>query len=93
MHTLTTLSVLWIIALAVFVALMVYRAHLTQHETDELFLDDAADQSFRKEEHDEIVRRVNFLQPFCQGTGGLTALLTVAILGLQIAQALPYVHF
>ena len=93
MQALTLMSILWIITIAAFIALMVYRGHLTQHETDELFLADAADDSFRKHEHDEIVAKVNFIQPFCQGTGGAAVLITVAIIGVAIAQNIKYVHF
>jgi len=93
MQATNVMFVLWFIAIAAFTALMVYRGHLTQHETDELFLDDAADDSFRKQEHDEIVRRVNFIQPFCQGTGGAAALITMAIMGVEVVRAIPYIHF
>ncbi|MDE1154962.1 MAG: hypothetical protein PW735_04430 [Acidobacteriaceae bacterium] len=88
-----TLTILWLVAFAIFVLAMVYRAQLTQHETDELFLDDNADELPRKQEHDEIVRRVNFIHPFCQGAGGVTAVLSITLLGMEIAKVLPYVHF
>ncbi|MDE1162798.1 MAG: hypothetical protein PW792_12735 [Acidobacteriaceae bacterium] len=93
MQTMTVFTILWCAALAAFVAAMVYRAHLTQHETDELFLDDNADHSFRKQEHDDIVRRVNFIQPFCQGAGVVTGALTMLLVGVEVVRALPYVHF
>jgi hypothetical protein len=84
MPTLAIMSVLWIAVVAAFVALMVYRGHLTQHETDELFLSDAVDDSNRKREHDDIVRRVNRIQPYCKGVGGAAALITVAIIGVEV---------
>lgn len=93
MQATSIMFALWIIAIVAFVALMVYRGHLTQHETDELFLDDNADDSFRKQEHDEIVRRVNFIQPFCQGTGGAVAAITIFLMGVEVVRALPYIHF
>lgn len=93
MHAYDVISILWAIALTAFVALMVYRGHLTQHEEPELFLDDNADMLLRKKEHDRIVRRVQLIQPYCKSTGGLTAALTVLILGVEVARALPYVHF
>ena len=92
MQAFSAVTVLWAIALMAFVALMVYRGHLTQHEEQELFLDDNADGSARKQEHDQIVRRVNAVEPMCKVAGGATALLTVLLLGVQVVNALPYVH-
>jgi len=77
----------WAILTAGFVALMVYRGHLTQHETDELFLSDNANHN-NVEEHDEIVRRVNRLQPLLKGFGGAAALSTIALVGVYILGAL-----
>lgn len=84
MQTLAIMSVLWAIVVVAFIALMVYRGHLTQHEADELFLSDADDHSYRHTEHDDIVRRVNRIQPYCKGVGGIAVLLTVAIIGVEI---------
>jgi hypothetical protein len=93
MNTLTIMFFLWGLAATGFTAVMVYRAILTQHETDQLFLgrDELVD--FNHAEHDEIVRRVNRLRPFYQGFGGAAALITVAIVSVYVAQALPYVRF
>ena len=77
----------WAILTAGFVVLMVYRGHLTQHETDELFLSDNANHN-NEEEHDEIVRRVNRLQPLLKGFGGAAALSTIALVGVYILGAL-----
>lgn len=92
MQAFSAVTVLWAIALMAFVALMVYRGHLTQHEEPELFLDDNADDLPRKLEHDSIVRRVKAIEPICKAAGGATALLTVLLLGVQVVNALPYVH-
>lgn len=93
MQLLGLISSIWLLLLAAFVALMVYRGHLTRRETGELFLDDTSDLLFRKAEHDLVLRRVDKIHPFCQGAGGATAALTIAMLGVAVAQALPYVHF
>lgn len=93
MQPLTVMFTLWAIAAAGFTLLMVYRAHLTQHETDQLFLNENEEVDFNHAEHDDIVRRVNLLQPFCTGFGGAAALMTVAIVGTFVYQALPYVKF
>jgi hypothetical protein len=92
MNAMQILLTLWGLAVAAFTAVMVYRATLTQHETDELFLSENGDH-FREDEHDDIVRRVNNLRPLVTGFGGAAALMTVAIIGMVLVQALPYVKF
>ena len=93
MQTLSVIAYLWLLALAAFVGLLVYRAQLTRRETAQLFLDDNADDSMSKREHESILRRVHSLNPFVTTTGGATAVLTVAMIGVELAHALPYVHF
>ena len=93
MHVLELTSVLWLVALAAFTGLMVTRGYLTNHEIPELFLDDNAEGSFRKQSHDSVVRAVNKIHPYCKSAAGVTAALTVVMLGTAVAQALPFVHF
>ena len=93
MHALPLMFVLWAIFTAGFTGVMVYRAHLTQHETDQLFLNDTECADCHHQEHDAIVRRVDRLRPYCQGLGGAAALMTVAILGVFVAEALPNLQF
>ena len=90
MNALPIMIAIWAVVVTAFVCLMVYRGHLTQHETDQLFLSENAP-SFEQEEHNNIIRRVNFIQPFCKGFGGAAVLLTVAIVGIYVASLLPYV--
>jgi hypothetical protein len=81
------MSVLWVVSVLAFAALMVYRAHLTNQETDELFLSDAEDHtSSRHQEHDLVVNRVARIRPWCQGAGGAAALFTVGIMGVYVAR-------
>jgi hypothetical protein len=89
MDALPILITIWAVVVAVFVCLMVYRGHLTQHETDQLFLSDST-AGFEQAEHEAIVKRVNFIQPFCQGFGGIAALLTLVIVGIYVFRLLPY---
>jgi len=91
MHALPLMLAVWGFSVTGFIALMVYRGHLTRHETDQLFLSESAP-ALEQEEHDDIVRRVNFIQPFCQGLGGIAALATVLIIGLYVVQNLSYFH-
>jgi hypothetical protein len=92
MNTLPVMFVVWGVVVAAFVCLMIYRGTLTQHETDQLFLSESAP-AFEQEEHEDIVRRVNFIQPFCKGLGGAAALLTVLIVGIYVVRLIPYVKF
>jgi len=92
MHAFSVVTFLWTIALMAFVALMIYRGHLTQHEEPELFLGDHADELARKQQHDLVVQRVTRIEPLCKLAGGATAALTVLLLGAQVVNALPYVH-
>jgi len=85
MNTLHIVAIIWGICATVFVGLMVYRGTLTQHETDQLFLSETA-LPIVQEENEEIIRRVNFIQPFCAGAGGIAALMTVLVFGIWVAQ-------
>jgi hypothetical protein len=85
MNTLHIVAVIWGICVTAFVGLMVYRGTLTQHETDQLFLSETA-LPMAQEENEEIIRRVNYIQPFCAGVGGVAALMTVLVFGVWVAQ-------
>ena len=91
MQTLTVVSILWVVSVAAFIALMAYRAHLTNNETDELFLDSEGD-STRKTEHDVLVNRVHRIQPYCKGAGGAAVLMTVAIVGIEAAHVVAMIQ-
>jgi hypothetical protein len=93
MHTLPILISLWGAAVIGFIAVMIYRATLTQHETDQLFLMDDSTESLSHKEHDEIVARVNKLRPYYQGLGGAVVLMTVLVVGVYCVQELPSLHF
>ena len=87
MSTLAIMLSIWGVIVVAFIALMVYRGHLTQYETDQLFLNETAP-SHVHEENDAIIRRVQMIQPICTGVGSLAALMTVAIIGVWLAQAM-----
>lgn len=91
MNTLHIVAIVWGICVTAFVGLMVYRATLTQHETDQLFLSETA-LPIQQEENEEIIRRVNYIQPFCAGAGGVAALATVLLVGIWIAQLVAQSH-
>jgi len=94
MHVLPILIVLWGAAVIGFIAVMIYRATLTQHETDQLFLgDDSTHVSMGHKEHDEIVARVDKLRPYYQGLGGAAVVMTVLVVAVFIIQELPNLKF
>ena len=87
MTTLTVLIVIWAVMLIAFIALLIYRGHLTEHETDQLYLTEEVPSPMHLE-NDAIVRRVKMIQPICTGVGSLTVLMTLAIAGLWVVQKL-----
>ncbi len=94
MHVLPILIALWGASVIGFIAVMIYRATLTQHETDQLFLgDDSAHVSMGHKEHDDIVARVEKLRPYYQGLGGAAVLMTVLVVGFYAMEVLPNMHF
>jgi hypothetical protein len=94
MHVLPILILLWGASVIGFIAVMIYRATLTQHETDQLFLgDDSSHVSMGHQEHDAIVARVDRLRPYYQGLGGAAVLMTVVVVGVYIIEQLPSLNF
>jgi preprotein translocase subunit SecG len=87
MTTLSIMLSLWATVVVAFIALMIYRANLTNHEADQLFLNEDVPSSTHQEQ-DAIVRRVNTLGPICKGVGGLAVLMTFAVAGIWFAQTL-----
>jgi hypothetical protein len=88
MNTLSVLTLVWSIVAAAFVALMVYRANLANHETDQLFLNDEETVSSNHKENDRIVHLLNVLSPICKGVGGATVILSFAIAGIWLSHIL-----
>ncbi len=93
MDALQIMIAFWSLLVIVFIGLMIYRAHLTHYETDHLFLNEESGPSSLHRENDEIIRRVNFIQPICKGVGGVTVLMTLLIIGVYAAEVIPTMHF
>jgi hypothetical protein len=91
MTTLTLMIAVWGLVVLAFIALMFYRAHLEQHETDQLFLNEN-EPSYVHKEQDDILRRMKILLPICKGVGGAAALLTFVIIGTWVMQTLSTAH-
>jgi hypothetical protein len=91
MNALTISLSLWGLAVTAFVALMVYRGYLSQHETDQLFLSEAVP-SAGHQENDEIIRRTNSIEPICRGVGGAAILMTLVVAGVWLSERLAATH-
>jgi hypothetical protein len=92
MDAMPVMLAIWGVVVAAFVGLMIYRGQLSRNETDQLFLSENTPE-FEREEQETVQRRVRFVQPLCNGIGGLAALLTVAVVGIYVARLLPYMKF
>jgi hypothetical protein len=62
-----------------FLALLAYRGQITRYEEDQLFLNDNNTQE--QKEQNEIVRKVDRLRPIVRAVGGVTGLMTAAVVG------------
>ena len=92
MDALPVTFIAWGFVVAAFICLMIYRGHLSRQETDQLFLSESTP-DFEREENESVIRRVRFIQPLCNGVGGVAALLTVTLVGIYVVRLLPYVKF
>jgi hypothetical protein len=88
MNMLMSITLLWAVITVSFIVAMIYRASLSNHETDQLFLNETTPSSMHQE-NDEVVRRLNSLAPICKGLGGVTILLTLLAGGMWIVHTLP----
>jgi len=70
----------------VLIVLLIYRSTLSMHEDDQLFLDDAS--THMQLEQQELIGRMNKLQPFVRLFGIASGLLIVVIAGLWIWQGI-----
>ena len=87
------LLALWATVTLALILVMIYRATLTQHETDQLFLSDETSSSNTHQENDRIVARVNRIRPIYQGLWGATVVLSLVVAGMYVAQMLPGMKF
>ena len=82
---------MWIVwaGLAVaFLALLAYRGTITRYEEDQLFLTGTNEISHH--EQDDIIRKVNRLQPFLRVLGGAAAVMTVGVVGFYVWDAIQH---
>jgi len=70
----------------VLVVLLIYRSTLNMQEDDQLFLDEA--ESHMQKEQEELLGKMNKLQPYVRGFGAASGVLTLFIIGLVVYDAL-----
>ena len=88
MSAMLYLWIVWAGVLAILLILLAYRGTLTRYEEDQLFLDEAEDH--QKKEQNEILAKVNKIQPFVRIATGATCVLTACILGIYIWDAVHH---
>jgi hypothetical protein len=78
----TPLLILWAGLTVVLVVLLIYRSTLSMHEDDQLFLDNA--EAHMAKEQEELIVRMNKIQPWVRICGAGSALLLVLITGMML---------
>jgi hypothetical protein len=81
--TLAVVIAIWGLTVIAFMALMAYRAHLTQYETDQIFLESGP--THIHEEHDDIVRRIDRIGPACKVVGAAAGVMSLVLIGVWVA--------
>lgn len=93
MHLQPWMILTWAVVSAALAVVMIYRATLTQHETDQLFLADEDTLCPQHVEHERILARVNRLKPLYQGLTGATIVMSALIVGVYMAEVWPQISF
>lgn len=78
----TTLLIVWAGLTAVLILLLIYRGTLNMHEDDQLFLDEA--ESHMAKEQEQLIIRMNRIQPWVRIFGACSALLIVVIASMFV---------
>ncbi len=81
--TFAVVIAVWGLTVIAFMALMAYRAHLTQYETDQIFLETVP--THIHQEHDDIVRRIDRIGPACKVVGAAAAAMSVVVIGVWVS--------
>ena len=91
MNAFTISVVIWGCISAAFVALMIYRGYLAQHESDHLYLSEEAPSADHLE-NESFIRRDESIQPLLRGVGGAAILMTVVVVVLWFSKMLSVSH-
>lgn len=76
----------WAVLAAVFFGLLIYRGQLTRYEDEQLFLGDSATKH-SVEERNQIVNRVQRIQPIVRIVGMAASLTTAFAVGIYVWDA------
>ena len=90
MSEMPMLIIIWAVLTGLFLALLAYNATITRYEENQLFLADI--NVNEQQQQTAIVRRVNKILPFIRGLGTLSALMTLAIIGIYTWDAWQKIH-
>ncbi len=93
MHIYPTLTIIWLALLLSTAIVMVCRGTVTQHETDQLWLNDEDGMSLNNREHHRLLKVVSIIKPMYQVLLFATVAVSGVIAGIYIVQVWPYVHF
>lgn len=86
MGIMPVLWIAWAVVTTTLLALLVYRSNLTRYEEDQLFLDDSSEHQHKEQE--SILKKVNRIQPFVRAFTVTTCVMTVAIVGFYVYDAI-----
>ncbi len=86
MSIMLVLWIVWAVVTAFLLVLLAYRGTLTRYEEDQLFLDPAG--SHEEQQHNEIVQKVNRIQPLVRIATGATCILSATIIGVYVWDAI-----
>jgi hypothetical protein len=78
----TPLLILWAGLTLVLIVLLIYRSTLAMHEDDQLFLDSA--EAHMAKEQEELILKMDRIQPWLRVCGAGSALLTLIIAGMLL---------
>ena len=87
MSAIPVMLIIWGVIVACFLALLAYRGQLTRYEEDQLFLTET--ETNEQREQNEIVKKVNKIQPLVRILGAATVAMTVGIIGIFATVAAP----
>ncbi|HEX4004968.1 MAG TPA: hypothetical protein VHX60_02215 [Acidobacteriaceae bacterium] len=88
MNYMPVIWIVWAAIITFLLVLLVYRSNLTRYEEDQIFLDESG--NHQKKEQEEILVKVNKIQPLIRIVTGVTCLLTVGIIGVYVWDAVQH---
>lgn len=80
------LWIVWAVVTTTLLALIVYRSNLTRYEEDQLFLDEAGEHQHQEQE--SLLKKINRVQPLVRVFTVTTCVMTVAIVGIYVYDAI-----